>query len=290
MLSSKQVAESGTFSVKQVGSEIYGTNISEESDLDLMGICFQPPGYLLGLQHFEQYVFRSAESKARFNPEDDQRKSGQQPRSRSGDVDLVIYSVQKFLKLALAGNPSILVFFFSQARQPQYEIDSFSSKVFPWGWAVSFDEEIENIASVQAGPKFLGYLKAQKERLLGRRGQMRVTRRELIDAYGYDVKYAFEALRLGLQGIEFMQRGKISLPVPAAESLKAVRRGEYLLSEVVDWIERLEEDLKEATNSSPLPKHPDYNSVDRWLVDSQLEFFEWLKENQHRKESLSKLP
>jgi hypothetical protein len=49
----------------------------------------------------------------------------------------------------------------------------------------------------RAGRGYLGYLRAQKELLLGARGQKRVNRPELVEAHGFDTKYAMHALRLG---------------------------------------------------------------------------------------------
>jgi hypothetical protein len=39
-------------------------------------------------------------------------------------------------------------------------------------------------------------------------------RPELVAVHGYDTKYAMHALRLGLQGIELLSTGRITLPVP----------------------------------------------------------------------------
>jgi hypothetical protein len=116
--------------------------------------------------------------------------------------------------------------------------------------------------------------------MLGQRGQMRVTRTDLIDQYGFDTKYAMQACRLGLQGIEYMQQGKLTLPMPdiLAGNLKAVRKGDLTFSEVIDWIDNLEEELKDAIDSSLLPRRPDHGKVDEWLIKAQLEFFEWRRD------------
>jgi uncharacterized protein len=50
------------------------------------------------------------------------------------------------------------------------------------------------------------------------------------------------ALRLGLQGIEFLTTGRITLPVPEPDRryLRAVRRGDVPLAEVLEAITRAE--------------------------------------------------
>jgi len=276
MLTPRQIAEQGTFLVKEVGSSVHGTNIEGVDDLDLMGVAFQPPEYTLGLQRFEQYVYRTAREREGYDPGEDQRKAGREPPSRPGDTDLVIYSVQKYLRLALSGNPSVLVLLFSPKRHREYEINLDATSLF---WADTLEWLAEDIASQQAGVKFLGYLRAQKERMLGTRGQMRVTRQELIDTYGFDLKYAMQAIRLGLQGIEFMQTGKLSLPMheSLASELREIRQGGWVFSQVIEWIDSLENDLKRAIDNSQLLKHPNYTNIDKWLVRTQQEYFAWLR-------------
>ena len=93
----------------------------------------------------------------------------------------------------------------------------------------------------EAGARFLGYLQAQRERLLGQRGQMRVTRTELIERHGYDTKFAMHAVRLGYQGIEYLETGRLTLPMAEGrEYCMAVRLGEVPLAEVVRVLEELE--------------------------------------------------
>lgn len=291
VLSPRQIAEQGTILVREVGSSVHGTNLEGVDDLDLMGVCLQPADYLLGLQHFEQFIYRTARERAKWEEPSDQRKSGQEPPSEPGDTDLVIYSVQKYLRLALGGNPSILVLLYSPKRHREFEIHPYESD---WDeWAESFIGLADKLASKQAGVKFLGYLRAQKERMLGTRGQMRVTRQELLDVYGYDTKYAMQALRLGYQGIEFMNEGKLTLPLhpSIAEELKQVRIGAWHFSHIISWIDELEEQLKRAIDNTTLPRHPDHKAVDKWLVKTHLEFFQWRQEQRNQAiESTVKLP
>jgi uncharacterized protein len=63
------------------------------------------------------------------------------------------------------------------------------------------------VLSRQAGRGYLGYLRGQKERLLGSRGQKNVNRPELVAAHGYDTKYAMHAARLGYQGLDLLGTG-----------------------------------------------------------------------------------
>ena len=64
--------------------------------------------------------------------------------------------------------------------------------------------------------------------------------------HGYDTKYAMHALRLGIQGVELLSTGRITLPVPEPSRayLRSVRHGEVPLTEVVAAIDQAEADLE----------------------------------------------
>lgn len=78
----------------QVGSGLHGTAIAGTDDRDEMGICLEPPDYVIGLREFDQYVYRT-------QPEG--------VRSGHGDLDLTVYSLRKWMRLATTGNPTVLL-------------------------------------------------------------------------------------------------------------------------------------------------------------------------------------
>jgi hypothetical protein len=51
------------------------------------------------------------------------------------------------------------------------------------------------------------YLEAQRQRLVGERGQRDINRTRLVERFGYDTKYTMHILRLGHQGVEFLESG-----------------------------------------------------------------------------------
>lgn len=101
-------------------------------------------------------------------------------------------------------------------------------------------------------------------------------RPELVAEHGYDTKYAMHALRLGLQGVELLTTGRINLPVtePARGHLRAIRRGEVPLVDVLDAIGGAERQLQALESSSALPDEPDRRWVDDWLHRSYLSFWQ----------------
>jgi uncharacterized protein len=132
----------------------------------------------------------------------------------------------------------------------------------------------QRFVSRLAAGRFLGYLKGQMTAMTGQAGA-HTNRPELVAVHGYDVKYAMHALRLGLQGVELLTTGRITLPVPEPhrEYLRSVRRGERPLVEVLDAIRQTEARLSELRDSPAIPDEPDRRWVDAWLHRSYLNFW-----------------
>jgi hypothetical protein len=208
----RRIAEAGTILRCQVGSGVHGTSISGTDDRDEMGICLEPPDYVIGLRRFEQYEWHSAW----------ERPGGLANRSGHGDLDVTVYSARKWMRLALNGNPSVLLPLFV----PEDEIVA----VTPLG------RELRDLAPVivsrQAGHRFAGYLEAQRRSMLSHEGKGRdCTRPELIEKYGFDTKFAAHMVRLGFQGIELLKTGRLTLPMPEETRgiVRCIRRGELTM-------------------------------------------------------------
>jgi uncharacterized protein len=129
-----------------------------------------------------------------------------------------------------------------------------------------------------AAARYLGYLGGQKAAMTGQAGA-HTNRPELVAVHGYDTTYAMHALRLGLQGIELLTTGRITLPVPEPhrEYLRSIRRGERPLAEVLDAVAETEASLERLRDSAAVPDEPDRRWVDDWLHRSYLDFWASLR-------------
>jgi len=247
----RALAEGATILRAQVGSGVHGTSIEGSDDRDEMGVCTEPPEYVIGLRKFDQYEYHTAWA----------REGGLRNRSGPGDLDITVYSLRKYMRLALAGNPSILV--------PLFAPDSEVVTVTELG--AELRAMTPRIVSRQAGHRFAGYLHAQRRGLLSHDGKGRdVTRPELIQRYGWDTKYGGHMVRLGHQGVELLETGRITLPMPEAqrETVRVIRTGLYTMSEALVMAEELEARIRELLETSPLPEHPDSAAADRWLISA----------------------
>lgn len=247
-LSDAAVAEPNTILRGLVGSTVHGLVLGGTDDRDEMGVCIEPREYVLGFGKFEQWVYRSAA----------EREGHDGARSQAGDLDLTIYSLRKWARLALQGNPTVLLLLFLPDDALVIRTDA----------GVRLQKLAPAFASRRAGERFRGYLEAQRQRLVGERGQRNVNRTELVEEFGYDTKYAMHMLRLGHQGVEFLESGRLTLPMrePVRGHLMDVRRGRANLAEVLEECTQLEMQLASLMDSSPLPAEPDFKSVENFVM------------------------
>jgi uncharacterized protein len=239
----RRIAEDGCILRTVVGSTVHGLSNPGTDDRDEMGVCVEPREYVLGLRPFEHWVFRTHAEGVPSGP---------------GDLDLTIYGLRKFCRLAMKGSPTVLLLLFVEGEHVLVR--------------TSLGAGLQALApafvSRRAGRAFLGYLDAQRRGLLGDRHATRT--RELSSEHGYDTKYAMHALRIAYQGIELIGTGRISLPVPspAREHLMAVRRGELPLPEVVHDLGLRTGELEQAVLASDLPAEADRDAIDAFLVEA----------------------
>lgn len=79
---------------------------------------------------------------------------------------------------------------------------------------------------------------------------------------GVDWKALSHAVRVGREALDLLRSGRITFPLPYADELLAIRRGERPYPGVAAEIERLLEDVEAAARASPLPEQPDLGFID----------------------------
>ena len=240
-----EIAERFTILQCLVGSGVHGTAVEGQDDRDEMGICVEPPEYVIGLWKFEQYIFRTQPEGA---------------RSGAGDLDVVVYSLRKWMRLALDGNPTVLLPLF----------------VGPEDLVICTDlgDELRSRAGMfvsrQAGHRFLGYLRSQRDALMGLRAGTHTQRPELKALYGFDTKFAMHMVRLGVEGEELLETGRISLPVrePWQAWLRELRQGKRTKQEALEATATLQASIERLLKTSPLPDRPPLDEANAWVVSA----------------------
>jgi hypothetical protein len=231
----------------QVGSGVHGVTVDGQDDRDEMGWCIERPEFVIGLDRFEQWIYRTQPDGA---------------RSGYGDLDLTVYSLRKWMRLALAGNPTVLIPLFVPAAEV----------VITSPLAEQLRAQSARFVSRQVASRFLGYMTSQREQMMGLRGKKHTNRPELVERYGYDTKFAYHMCRLGLQGIELLTTGRITLPIPEAHRvhLREIREGKHSRDSTLTWAGNLEQRLADLKQSADVPDRPDHVWANQFLRDAYL--------------------
>ena len=236
-----------TILLVEVGSTAHGTGIPGGEDYDQLGVVVERPSEVVGL---DERGFRTVM----------QRTQTEGTRSGPGDIDRTLYSLRRFVRLAASGNPSILMALWA-----------------PVDHATAEGRELQGLGEAFVGrhvvPRYRGYMQSQARRLLGTRGgghgrRGGGRREELVEAHGYDTKYAMHCARLGFQCQELLTTGELQLPVRGepADWLRAVRRGEVGFEEWWTTVLRLDDQLAAIEQDDRFPLGPDRDRIERWSV------------------------
>lgn len=246
----REIADNGLILLSQVGSGLHGVTVNGQDDRDEMGVCIEPPSCVIGLERFEQYQFRTQPEGKRSGP---------------GDLDKVVYSLRKWTRLAAAGNPTVLLLLFAPPDEIVY--------CDPFGRQVQQAQDL--LISRECGRKFIGYLNAQREQMLGLRSK-HTNRPELVAIHGFDTKFAYHAIRLGIQGVELLDTGRITLPIPEPHRtwLRDLRLGKHSREEALAEIDRQRAKLETLVTTVDLPDNPDPLKVNNWLTTMYSEYWE----------------
>ena len=208
-----------------VGSGLHGIAIAGTDDHDEMGVYIEPRDHVVGLLgKLDNHVWRTQPEGVRSGP---------------GDVDLVMYSLRRYLVLAAKGNPTALLPLFAPLTDVLVLTEA----------GATLRGRRSEFLSQEAVARFLGYLHEQRQRMLGVAGSgvgRAPNRPELVAAFGWDVKYGSHALRLAYQGREVAFAGTLTLPLPEVQRSRvlAVKRGEVPRDEVAAEIVAVEAEIR----------------------------------------------
>lgn len=231
------------------GSAAHGARLEGKADTDWYGVYIEPPNRVMGLTDYEHWTYTTSDGTG----------------NTAEDVDACFYSLRKWAGLAAKGNPSCLHFLFAP-------------KQFETAWWIMVDIKRKLFVSKDSMSPFLGFAKAQMQRLFGERGQKNVNRVELEEQFGFDTKYAMHVIRLYGEAKELMETGVITLPRPNKDLLIDIRLGKYKLSEIREMAETLEAEALAAREKSPLPESIDREAISNLITYAQIQFWDWQRD------------
>lgn len=227
------------------GSQLTGTSLPGNSDLDYFGVYIEPQEIALGLDSDSHFVSNEGTPRGTANPD---------------KVDVTLYSLRKWAGLAAKGNPSVLQFLFAP--------DTYCH----WPWREILFHKTAFLAKSHAN-QFLGYANAQMSRLMNQRGGRDCNRPFLEEQFGYDTKYGMHIIRLLGEAIELMTDGTITYPRPNAAELINIRKGKHPLYALFDLANALEASLIQARDTSSLPDKVDRKRVSKIVSDTYMDYW-----------------
>lgn len=226
------------------GSKAHGLLTEETDDIDLIGVCIPPISYFFGLDKFEQF--------------------SQLPTENNKD-DIVIYDIRKYFRLLLKSNPNVISLLWND----------WSDYLIIDGYGYDLIESREIFNSQQAYFSFGGYAKSQLHKMVSGayKGYMGAKRKALVEKFGYDTKNASHLIRLLKMGIEFLSTGKFIVKrTKDRDELLGIKYGERSLESIKRQAIKLFTQLDEAKSKSKLPEYPDFDSANKLLQKTLIDY------------------
>jgi predicted nucleotidyltransferase len=246
----------GTQYMTLMGSIAYGVS-SDASDCDIYGFCIPPkdyifphlaghiPGFSTQVQGFDQYQEHHIKEK-------DHNKS----------YDLNIYSIIKYFRLVMDNNPNMIDSLFT-AQNMVLTSTKISDMV---------RDQRKMFLHKGSWHKFKGYAYSQMHKMKIKEPDPDSVRFEMVQKYGYDVKFAYHVVRLLDEVEQILMEGDIDL-MRNREQLKSIRRGEWKMEDIEAHFTRKEKDLETAYVNSKLQHKPDEKKIRQLLIDCLEEHF-----------------
>jgi len=223
----------------RTGSHCHGTAMPT-SDVDTRGVCIPDESYFLGLNHFEQYEDK--------------------------ENDTVIYGIDKFIKLAVKGNMSIMNILFVHKKDWIFK-DEFGDILL---------ENRNLFLSRNIVNATYGFCKSQIHKMARSHGDCG-NRKALVDKYGYDTKFAYHAVMGTSMAIDLLKSG-VYLPLRSPSEqvlLLKIRRGEISHEKVMDMIQQNLLTIKTLEIISDLPLKPDLDKISNFKISFLKKYFKW---------------
>jgi predicted nucleotidyltransferase len=234
-MTEQQIANKNLIYKVQNGSNLYGTTI-ETSDTDFVGIFIPPKEYVIGIKRCDQVECPIKLSKTDHNQKE--------------DTDYTIYSLLKFIHLAMGNNPNIIELLYAPVN----------CIIHRTVYSDTLLAHRNEFLSKKAYHTFKGYSYAQRNKLMIKKENI-TGRTELVEKYGYDTKFASHLIRLLLECHQILVEGTITLPLPQNNYIRDIKLGKYSLDEIFTKAEELEKLVDLAYTTSTLQNHCDENDI-----------------------------
>jgi predicted nucleotidyltransferase len=236
-----------------MGSVAYGVS-SDTSDVDVYAWCIPPKDEIF--PHLRGEVVGFGTQKRRFTQYQEHHLRDPDALGGTGrEYDLTCYNVVDYFQLLMKNNPNLIDSLFTP--------DTCVLHVTRLGQMVR--ERRTMFLHKGSWHTFKGYAYQQVAKM-ARKERESSKRREMIERYGFDLKYAYHLVRLLNEAEQILVEGDLDL-MRNREQLKSIRRGEWTEQQVRDYFTRKERELETLYHESKLPWSPDEAGIKQLLLD-----------------------
>jgi hypothetical protein len=98
-------------------------------------------------------------------------------------------------------------------------------------------------------------------------------RKEYLEKFGYDVKFASHLIRLLTEGLELLIEGRLAFPITHNRLVRDIKEGKLDLNQVLAKAEQLESLVEEAYVKSSLQHSPDLEAINNLQIQMLEDFW-----------------
>jgi len=231
-----------------MGSIAYGVN-DDSSDIDIYGFAIPPRHYIF--PHEQGYIRGFDKNIPNF---EQFQKHHVKDINSNKKYDITIYGIVRYFQFLMQGNPNIIDSLFVPDRCVLH-ITSIGQHL---------RENRKLFLHKGCFHRFKGYAYSQMNKIKTRNPTGK--RKEDVEKYGFDIKYAYHLVRLLNEIEQILIEGDLDVQ-RNREQLKAIRRGGMSLEEIESYFSKKEQDLESLYASSHLQNKPDYKKIKKLLLE-----------------------
>lgn len=243
-----------------MGSVAYGVS-NDTSDYDIYGFCI--PSKSMVFPHLDGEIFGFGRQKKRFEQWQQHHIYDKDALGGKGrSYDFAIYNIVKYFHLCMENNPNMIDSLFVPERCILH-----ATKI-----SNMIRDNRKLFLSKKCWHSFKGYSYKQMHKIRIKTPEEGSKRWEIVQKYGYDVKFAYHVVRLLEEVEQILIEHDLNLE-RNREQLKSIRRGEWSLKDIEDYFYNKERELETIYTSSKLPYSPDESKIKQLLLNCLEEFY-----------------